>query len=71
MHGITSQKMIIITVFGMKTSNLVEAYIVIASLFVSKHSKHSHMGFEILMAVTVKIAVLKNVMLCTSGLSLQ
>ena len=33
--------------------------------FVSKYSKHSHVGFEVLMAVTVKIAVLKNVMLCT------
>jgi len=57
--------MIIITVFGMKTSNLVDAYIVIPSLFVLKYSKHSHVGFEVLMAVTVKIAVLKNVMLCS------
>jgi len=56
--------MIIITVFGLKTSNLVDAYIVIPSLFVSKYSKHSHVGFEVFMAVTVKIAVLKNVMLC-------
>jgi hypothetical protein len=64
LHGTTSQKMVIITVFGMKTSNLVDACIVIPSLFVSKYSKHSHMGFEFLMAVTVKIAVLQNVMLC-------
>jgi len=57
--------MIIITVFGMKTSNLVDACIVIPSLFVSKYSKHSYVGFEALMAGPVKIAVLQNVMLCS------
>jgi hypothetical protein len=57
--------MIINAVFGMKTSNLVDAYIAILSLFVSEYSKHLHVGFEVLMAVTMKGAVLQKVMLCS------